>query len=179
MSTGRRFLINHSPTAEGSAVVRIGITGHSNLTVESAPLVAAALRTELAAHASHGVVGVSCLARGADQLFARAVLELGGVLEVVLPSADYRSRKVKADNAAPFDELLGQATTVHTLPFEASNRESYLAASEHVLSTVELMMAVWDGQPADGRGGTGDVVECARALGLPVTVVWPAGAARE
>jgi hypothetical protein len=41
------------------------------------------------------------------------------------------------------------------------------------------MMAVWDGHPADGRGGTGDVVERARALGLPVTVVWPAGAARD
>jgi hypothetical protein len=48
-----------------------------------------------------------------------------------------------------------------------------------MLSTVELMMAVWDGQPADGHGGTGDVVERARALGRPVTVVWPAGAARE
>lgn len=159
-------------------MTRVGITGHSTLTVESAPLVADALRAELAAHAS-SLVGVSCLARGADQLFARVVLELGGALEVVLPAADYRSRKVKVDNAAVFDELIGQATTVRTLPFETSNRESYLGASEHVLSTVELMMAVWDDQPADGRGGTGDVVERARALGLPVTVVWPAGAARE
>lgn len=160
-------------------MTRVGITGHSNLTVESAPLVADLLRAELAAHASDGLVGVSCLARGADQLFARVVVELGGALEVVLPAADYRSRKVKVDNAAVFDELIGQATTVRTLPFEMSNRESYLGASEHVLSTVELMVAVWDGQPADGRGGTGDVVERARALGLPVTVVWPAGAARE
>lgn len=159
--------------------MRISITGHSNLTVESAPSVADALRAEVAAHASDGLVGVSCLARGADQLFARAVLELGGALEVALPAADYRSRKVKADNAEAFDELIGQAATVLTLPFETSNRDSYLAASEHVLSTVELMMAVWDGQPADGRGGTGDVVERARALGLPVIVVWPTGASRE
>ncbi|MGB8963650.1 MAG: hypothetical protein WCC38_17060 [Pseudonocardiaceae bacterium] len=160
-------------------MTRVGITGHSNLTVESAPLVADALRAELAAHVSDGLVGVSCLARCADQLFARVVLELGGGLEVVLPAADYRSRKVKVDNAAVFDELIGQATTVRTLPFETSNRESYLAASEHVLSTAELMMAVWDGYPADGRGGTGDVIERARALDLPVTVVWPTGAARE
>ena len=161
-------------------MTRVGITGHSNLTVESAPLVTDALRAELAAHASEDdLVGVSCLARGADQLFARVVLELGGALEVVLPAADYRSRKVKVDHAAVFDELIGQATTVCTLPFETSNRESYLAASEHLLSTVELMMAVWDGHPADGRGGTGDVAERARALGLPVTVVWPAGAARD
>jgi hypothetical protein len=172
-------LINHPAAEEGSAVTRVGITGHSNLTVESAPLVADALRSELAVHASGGLVGVSCLARGADQLFAQAVLKLGGVLEVVLPAADYRQRKVKPDNTAAFDQLIGQATTVRTLPFETSNRESYLAAGEHVLSTVELMVAVWDGQAADGRGGTGDVVERARALGLPVTVVWPIGAARE
>lgn len=75
--------------------------------------------------------------------------------------------------------MIDQATTARTLPFETSNHESYLGASEHVLSMVELMMAVWDGQPADGRGGTGDDVERARALGLPVIVVWPAGAARE
>lgn len=48
-----------------------------------------------------------------------------------------------------------------------------------MLSTVELMVAVWDGQPADGHGGTGDVVERAGVLGLPVTVVWPTEAARE
>jgi hypothetical protein len=160
-------------------LTRVGITGHSNLTVDSSPLVADALRAELAAHASGGLVGVSCLARGADQLFARVVLELGGALEVVLPAADYRGRKVKLDNVEAFDELIGLATTVRTLPFATANRDSYLAASEHMLSTVELMMAVWDGQPADGHGGTGDVVERARALGRPVTVVWPAGAARE
>lgn len=41
-------------------------------------------RGHLAAHAN-SLVGVSCLVRGADQLFARVVLELGGALEVVLP----------------------------------------------------------------------------------------------
>ncbi len=108
-------------------MARVGITGHSNLPVESAPLVADALRAELAAHASDGLVGVSCLARGADQLFARVVLELGGALEVVLPAADYRSRKVKVDDAAVFDELIGQATTVRTLPFETPTANPTLA----------------------------------------------------
>ena len=119
-TSSARRLINRLAGDEGSAVTRIGITGHSNLTVESAPWVADALRAELAAHASDGLVGVSCLARGADQLFARAVLELGGALEVVIPAADYRIRKVKPDNAAAFDELIGQATMVRTLPFGTS-----------------------------------------------------------
>lgn len=158
---------------------RIGITGHSNLSAASVPLVLKALETQLSAYNVQGLVGVTCLARGADQAFAHAVLNLGGSLEVVLPAADYRERKVKPDNAAEFDELIGKAVNVHTMPFVESSRDAYMAASEHILSSVDMMMAVWDGQPAGGHGGTGDVVQAARERGVPVTVIWPEGAERE
>ncbi|QFU86665.1 hypothetical protein [Amycolatopsis sp. YIM 10] len=157
---------------------RIGITGHSNLTAATVPLVADGIRAALAGHPGSELVGVSCLARGADQVFARVVLDLGGTVEVVLPAADYRERKVKPGNAAEFDELIGRAT-VHTMPFAESNREAYMAASEHVLDHVDAMVAVWDGGPSGGHGGTADVVDAARGRGLPVTVVWPDGAERE
>jgi hypothetical protein len=157
--------------------VRIGITGHSNLTLDTVPLVAEALRAVLAG-TQRPVVGVTCLARGADQVFARVVLELGGEVEVVLPAADYRERKVKPENAAEFADLIGKASTVTTMPFETSSRDAYMAASEAVLTGVDAIVAVWDGQPSDGHGGTGDVVTVARQRSLPVTVVWPAGAVR-
>ncbi|MEU5850002.1 hypothetical protein [Saccharopolyspora shandongensis] len=157
---------------------RIGITGHSNLTAASAPRVREALVAELSPY-REGLTGVTCLARGADQIFARAVLDVGGAFEVVLPAADYRDRKVKPDNAAEFDELIGTASKVHTMPFEESSRDSYMAASEHVLSSVDAMLAVWDGRPSGGYGGTGAVVQAARERGIPVTVVWPDGAERE
>jgi hypothetical protein len=157
--------------------MRIGITGHSNLAPDTVPLVADALRDVLT-RAEHPVVGVTCLARGADQVFTRAVLELGGQIEVVLPASDYRARKVKPENAAEFDDLIGQAATVTTMPYETSNRDAYMAASERVLTTVDAMVAVWDGKPSDGHGGTGDVVAAARKRGLPVTVVWPDSAHR-
>lgn len=150
---------------------RIGITGHSNLTTGTVPLVADGIRTALAEHADRELTGVTCLARGADQVFARTVLDLGGTVEVVLPAADYRNRKVKPDNTAEFDELIGKATTVHTMPFAESGREAYMAASEHVLSTVDSLVAVWDGGPSGGYGGTADVVDAARERGIPVTVV--------
>jgi hypothetical protein len=156
---------------------RIGVTGHSNLAPDTVPAVQAELRRELSG--LPGIVGVTCLARGADQLFARAVLDLGGQIEVVLPAADYRDRKVKPDNAADFDELIAKAAVVHTMPYDRSNRAAYLAASEHVLSTVEAMIAVWDGGPPGGTGGTADVVASARERDIPVTVVWPEGARRE
>jgi hypothetical protein len=158
-------------------LVRVGITGHMNLTPESVPLVTAEIRKVLSEHEGL-LVGVSCLARGADQVFARVVLELGGQLDVVIPAADYRERKVKPDNREEFEELIGQAANVRVLPFETSNREAYVAANEAVFSSVDTLVAVWDGAPPDGKGGTADTVEVARARGIPVTVVWPDGAAR-
>ncbi|RKT86506.1 hypothetical protein SAMN05421805_106159 [Saccharopolyspora antimicrobica] len=156
---------------------RIGITGHLNLTADGAALVQAALAAELSQYRG-GIVGVTCLARGADQLFARAVLDAGGTFEVVLPAADYREHEVRANNAAQFDELIGKASKVHTMPFEKSTPDAYLGAGEHVLGIVDELIAVWDGQPAAGRGGTGDVVRVARERGIPVTVVWPDGTSR-
>lgn len=135
-------------------------------------LIGTALRAALA-DAQRPIVGVSCLARGADQVFARVVLELGGQLEVVLPAADYRDHRVKPDNREQFETLIGSAAQVHVLPFETSNRDAYMAASEAVLSNVDRMVAVWDGKPSDGHGGTGAVVEAARERRVPVTVVWP------
>lgn len=133
-------------------MTRIGITGHSNLTAESVPLVADSIREAIADHAGCELVGITCLAKGADQIFARVVLELGGAVEVVLPAADYRERKVKPDDAAGFDELIGKARSVRTMAFEESCREAYyMAASDHVLDSVDRMVAVWDGGPSGWR----------------------------
>ena len=65
----------------------VGVTGHSNLTPDALDPVRRALRDHLRPLRT-GLVGVSCIARGADQVFADVVLELGGALEVVLPAAD-------------------------------------------------------------------------------------------
>ncbi|MGX7824770.1 hypothetical protein ACTG9Q_06730 [Actinokineospora sp. 24-640] len=157
--------------------MRIGITGHSNLTADTTPLVADAIKSALAD--AEDLVGVTCLAQGADQVFARVVLGLGGRVEVVLPSADYRDRVVSPDNAAEFDALIRQADTVRVLPYAQAGEEAYMAASEQVLSTVLAVIAVWDGGPAGGHGGTADVVAAARERGLPVTVLWPDGARRQ
>jgi len=159
-------------------MVRIGVTGHMNLTAETAALVSEAVRARLR-EVDGELVGVSCIARGADSLFAEAVLDAGGSLEVVLPSRDYREAKVKADHLELFDALVAKADRVRVMDFDHAGREAYVAANEAVLGSIDELVAVWDGQPSGGAGGTADVVEEARARGLPVTVIWPEGAARE
>ena len=48
-----------------------------------------------------------------------------------------------------------------------------------MLGTIDELVAVWDGGPGTGKGGTTEVVAEARTRGIPVTVIWPDGAARE
>lgn len=160
-------------------VPRIGITGHTNLSPATIPLVAEHIRTVLGICQPGDLVGLTCLARGADQVFARVVLNLGGSVEVVLPATDYREQKVKPDNAAEFDDLTSKAAVAHTMPFAKSDADAYMAASEHILCTADALIAVWDGQPSASYGGTADVVEAASKRGIPVTRVWPDGATRE
>lgn len=157
--------------------MRVGITGHTNLTPETAGHVAAELRTLLAA-TDPPLVGVTCLALGADQLFADVALALGGRIEVILPSVDYRDAKVPPSDVAHFDALVAQASDVRTMPFTTADRNAYRAANTAMIAAVDRLIAVWDGVPGGKKGSTGEAVADAIALGLPVTVVWPPGARR-
>jgi hypothetical protein len=73
-----------------------------NLTADSVPLVYQAITGALALYSTHKLTGISCIAQGADSVFAQAVLDLSGKLEVILPAADYREQKVKPDRAPQF-----------------------------------------------------------------------------
>jgi hypothetical protein len=48
-----------------------------------------------------------------------------------------------------------------------------------VVDRSERVVAVWDGKPASGVGGTADVVSYAHQKRVPVVVLWPEGATRE
>ncbi|WP_328582640.1 hypothetical protein [Streptomyces sp. NBC_00370] len=156
----------------------LAVTGHMDLTEESVPFVRSALRHLLESYRGD-LTGVSCIAAGADALFAEEVIAIGGRLVVVIPSRDYRAKKVKPDHAAVFDHLVETAADVVTLPHETANRAAYEAANSELLTRADRLVAVWDGTPPSGKGGgTADTVEEARAAGLGVDVVWPDGAAR-
>lgn len=155
---------------------RIAVSGHRGLPADTAGLVDGAIRAALA-NCAPDLIGLSCLADGADQIFARAVIDLGGKLEAVIPAEKYRDGL--PDQTWPeYDDLLAHAAAVHQLPFAESTSESHMAASKLMVDSADELLAVWDGQPARAYGGTADVVEYARERGLPVRVIWPEGARR-
>jgi hypothetical protein len=156
---------------------RIAISGHRGLPGPTADLVDKAIRAALAEHAPD-VTGISCLADGADQIFARAVTDLGGKLEVIIPASEYRAGL--PEKAHPeYDRLLAQAAAVRRLPFTESTSESHMEASKIMIDQADELFAVWDGQSARAYGGTADVVRYAREHGAPVHVIWPHGAERD
>jgi hypothetical protein len=155
---------------------RIAVTGHRNLTAVTTESVRTAVCDALATRLD-GLVGLSCLAEGADQLFAREVIRAGGELHAIIPADDYRDC-LPVTARASYDDLSRRAVTVHRMHFRSAAPESFMAASEYMLSTADELIAVWDGHPARGFGGTADGISYARIKGIKVHVIWPDGARR-
>ncbi|MFJ1755652.1 hypothetical protein [Kitasatospora sp. NPDC088134] len=156
----------------------IAVTGHLDLSPDTARSVRRALDELLAPYPATELTGVSCLAPGADSVFADAVLARGGRLFAVLPGPGCPGPSATAAEQAGFERLRAAAHRVLTLPATVLDPAAYVAANEQLLRLADLLVAVWDGGAGNGPGGTADMVAAARAAGLPVQVIWPPGAAR-
>ena len=157
-------------------MTRVGVTGHRDLSATTRDLVAAALAAELGE--LDGLSGISSLAEGADQLFAERVLDAGGALVAVIPCAAYGGTFSTEAGAATYRALRARADEIIELPYPAPSEEAFWAAGRRVVSLADVLLAVWDGSPSGGLGGTADVVAFARDHDVPTRVVWPVGSRR-
>ncbi|MEU3018251.1 MULTISPECIES: hypothetical protein [unclassified Nocardiopsis] len=157
-------------------MIRIGITGHRNLTPDVSGAVADLVKAHLEPYGCE-MVGLSCLADGADVVFAEAVVATGAPLEAIIPATGYREA-LPNEHHPVYDRLLGQAVLVHALPHDESDPSAHMAAGRLLVERCDQLVAVWDGEPARGPGGTADVVAYAHQVHRPVTVLWPEGASR-
>nr|WP_202498460.1 hypothetical protein [Streptomyces sp. SID5469] len=140
------------------------------------PAVLAGITGELRRHAA--VEALSCLAAGADQLFADLALDSGVPLTAVIPGMDYEAHLGGDEVQASYRRLLKSCTARVDLPVEPTHEEAYYAAGRWIVDHADRLVAVWDGQPARGLGGTADVVAYARRTGVPVRVLWSSGVLR-
>ncbi|MGZ3676756.1 MAG: hypothetical protein ACXWQR_19585 [Ktedonobacterales bacterium] len=153
---------------------RVGVSGHRVLggsRVEEA--VRAQCREVLAcAKNEHGrMSAISAIATGADSIFAEVALELGIPLRVVIPFRGYASDFETQAERKRFEELLGRTVSVRHLPYTRRSDRAYLAGGIWVAAHADLLVAVWDRQPARGLGGTADIVAYAQEHGTPVRVI--------
>lgn len=157
--------------------MRVGVTGHQNVPPQALEYVTRGINDVLD-RVKDELVGVSSLAAGADQLFASLLLERGGRLEVVLPCRRYEKTFSQPEDFMRVQSFLERAASVETLTFEEPSEEAYLAAGCRVVDLSEMLVAVWDGQPARGKGGTADIVAYAQSRATCLEIVWPRGITR-
>lgn len=153
----------------------LGITGHMRLSPDTRSLVRAAI-DGLLESVDEPIEGWTSLAVGADQIFAEAVLAVGGSLVFVNPCEGVESTIGPACKEA-FERLRSACREVPP-PFPEPTPEAFWAAGRTIADAVDQLIAVWDGGPSAGLGGTADVVEYRQRMGRPWVRVWPHGASR-
>lgn len=141
--------------------MRIGITGHQRLSDPSGWDWVKSEMLALVMASPRPLIGVSSLGVGADQLFAEIVLQNGGTLEAVIPFEGYEKTFTDDVDKDSYRSLLGRSSRVEVLERTYSDEEAYLRAGTRVVDLCELLIAVWDGKPVAGLGGTGDIVNYA------------------
>ena len=168
-------------------ILRIGVTGHRKLDspamVENRVVEVLALLDNLllaeAGSLPRRFVAISPLAEGSDRIVAREVLAWRGkgnclpsLLEAVLPLPvdEYEKDFSSPGSLKEFRDLLGQARQVRLISKQSSRESSYESAGRHVTGHCDVLMAVWNGKEAQGRGGTAEIVGYARSQRHPL--IW-------
>ena len=163
--------------------VVIGVTGHRKLGPDV--VFVEALRSAIEniitrASSATGIppalVVLSSLAEGADRLIAREVLKVpDSCLVVVLPmeNDDYIKDFKTGQSKAAYQELFARAVHVEQLPAKYTRVEAYEQAGQYIVDNCDVLVALWDGRPATGRGGTGEIVRYARESKRPVAWICP------
>ena len=126
---------------------------------------------------------ISCLAEGADRIVAQqAGKHLRAKLEAALPYApgEYRKDFKSSASVAEFDDLIAHADRVARADLQVEDGPEqtpppdrvagYRRAGELLVNSCEILIAIWDGNPARGEGGTAEVVRY--ALSLDRLVIW-------
>lgn len=135
---------------------------------------------------------VSALAEGADRLAIDAAPPHWPIAALLpMPRELYRQDFLTAGQSASpsceaFETYLARAETVTELPMasptaddERRHRDAqYAALGRALVRRIDCLVAVWDGKPPAGPGGTANVVEEAVRLRLPVLWLDPAKATR-
>lgn len=142
--------------------MKAGITGHQNLgSQETIQWVAETLESTIAKYNIQQ--GFTSLAIGADQIFAEILRTKNIPYIAIIPSIGYEKTFQSPEHLENYQKLLQNAAEVLTLNFEKPEEKAFYEAGKEVVDRSDMVLAVWDGQPAKGLGGTGDLVEYAKS----------------
>jgi hypothetical protein len=169
-------------TLSGHRTLCVGITGHRPNRMPGRAVVR--IKRELA-HVMAEIEAsnpgrrpklLSGLAEGADRLAAFVALGRGWPLRAILPFCRSRFEEDFPEPHAigEFRALLEASGHVEE-PSEKAHlgkapEDGYAAVGRRLLALSEILIAVWDGEASQGKGGTVELIEQARQTGIPV--IW-------
>ena len=157
------------------SVLNLGVTGHRHLSraQEVEAEVGRALLSLEARFPGQPLRLFSSLAEGADRIVARQVLTrttASLVAVLPMPRRDYVADFLSPGSRDEFSQLVETADDIVELPPHETRARCYEQAGLFVLEHSDVLIAVWDGLPPRGPGGTADIV--AGAAGRRTPVLW-------
>ena len=161
----------------------IGFTGHRSGYDENLirPALTQAL-TDLKARAAAlgGTADLyASVAEGCDTLCVEIARGLDMAAHLLLPlpqdefAKDFSSPEIWERSRRQI-ELASQKPgrdSLRVVPGEMTRPDCYFDQGIQILEAVDVLVAVWDGEPARGPGGTAQVIAHAQKLGLPVVMI--------
>lgn len=111
------------------------------------------------------------LAQGGDIVFAESALDHGIPWSGLFPFAPSEfEADIGPSWKTRYQEIQSRASSLDVWPEGSSKESAFYQAGLEVLESSEIFMVVWNGEVAQGLGGTAQMVEAARAREMPL--VW-------
>lgn len=151
----------------------IGFSGHRQLA--NPEQIAKSIRTaleEFRKAAPGEWLALSSVAAGSDILFVRESMRAALPWQAVLPLAPTKFREdFSPAEWREAEALMAEAEQVRILSDADGRNDAYLDAGLETVHESDVLLAVWDGAPSRGKGGTADVIGYARELGHPIVII--------
>lgn len=156
----------------GSKKYYIGVTGHRVIPDEE--LIRRKVQEvihDIKKSFGDNLTVISPIAEGADRMVAQEALYDGSSqLKVVLPleADDYAHDFETIESQEEFYNLIDKAHSTITLKEVPTRRDAYLQVGHYVADHSDILIAIWDGLPSRGKGGTAEIVDYQRKHKKPL-----------
>lgn len=169
--------------------ITIGISGHRNIDSNDQNL-KLLLTKELKKiiDINDNITLLSPLAEGSDRLFVHTAIEVGSdkidKLRVMMPFKkeeylkDFESAESKKEFIAMTLEqddkkYKGIGVEVNEVPCSQDKEDGYLKSGQWTANHSDILFVIWDGKPANGKGGTAEIVEFAKIKNKKIVMINP------
>ncbi len=151
----------------------VGFTGHRHLADTDGA--SQAIRTALEGlrrEVPGEWIAFSSIASGGDRLFVREARALGLSWHAILPLPRAEFARDFAPSEWPeVEATLATAGHVRVIGDSEDREEGYLDCGIETVNEADVLLALWDGDAARGKGGTADIVKYAMSIRKPIIIV--------